>query len=128
MRVIAIIVVILGLASLVFGILYLTQASSAEKEVADSIAPLPLADVNAKYDAAKAAAAGQAAKEADQLKVANPSNTYLYLSAQRTSLGLAKANIGTAKMVRTTGIVDIIVGFGLVLAGFALLRKVQSAA
>ena len=128
MRVIAIIVVILGLASLVFGILYLTQASSAENEVADSIAPLPLADVDAKYDAAKAAAEGQAAKEADQIKAYNPSSTYLYLSAQRTSLALAKANIGTAKMVRTTGIVDIIIGLGLILGGFALLRKAQSTA
>ena len=42
MRVMAVIVVILGLASLVFGILFVTQAASAEQEIADSIAPLPL--------------------------------------------------------------------------------------
>jgi hypothetical protein len=128
MRALAVIVIILGLAALVFGILFIPQASSAEKEIADSIAPLPLNQVEAKYDAAKAAATAQAAKEADQIKVANPSATYLYLSGQRTSLGLAKANIGTAKFVRLNGIIDILVGLGLVLAGLGLLRKSQSAA
>jgi hypothetical protein len=125
MRVIAICVIILGLAALVFGILFIPQASSGEKEIADSIAPLKLSEVNANYAGAKAAVTAQAAKEAD---LTNPSAKYLNLAGQRTSLALAKANIGTAKMVRTSGIIDILLGLGLILGGFALLRKAQSAA
>ena len=48
---------------------------------------------------------------------------YAYLSAQKVGLGLAKANIGTTKVVFTVGIIEIIIGFGLVLTGLILLRK-----
>ena len=54
MRVIAIIVMILGLASLVFGVIFITQASSAEKQIAESIQPLRLADVESRYEDVKA--------------------------------------------------------------------------
>jgi hypothetical protein len=128
MRVMAILVIILGLATLVFGILFIPQASSGEQEIADSVAPLKLSEVNDHYDAVSAAFNQYMAKEepAIQTHTAEASATYNYLSAQRALLGLAKANMGTAKMVRTTGIVDIIAGLGLVLAGLALLRKAQS--
>jgi hypothetical protein len=125
MRILGVIVTILGLAAIVFGILFIPQASSAEKQIADSVAPLQLDQVNDKYDAV--------ATKYDQIKMAEepniqggkaaPSATYNYLSAQRALLGLAKANIGTAKFVRTNGIIDIIAGLGLVLTGIVLLRK-----
>jgi hypothetical protein len=114
---------------LVFGILFTTQAASAEQEIADTVAPLTLDEVDAKYDAVKA--------KVDQIKMAEEpgiqggtaaaSSTYNYLSAQKVGLGLAKANIGTASFVRTTGVVNIILGLGLVLAGLGMLRKAQSA-
>lgn len=128
MRVIAVIVVLLGLASLVLGILFLTQASSAEQEVANLIAPLKLAELDAKYDAVKAKADAMKATEEPQIQAgqAMPSAMYNYLSIQRTSLGLARANVGTASFVRTTGIINIILGLGLVLAGVALLRKASA--
>ena len=128
MRVISVIVVILGLASLVLGVLFITQAASAEQEVADLIAPLPLADLDAKYDAVKAKADAVRATEEPQIQAgqAMPSAMYNYLSVQRTSLGLCRTNIGTASFVRTTGIINIIIGAGLVLAGLALLRKASS--
>lgn len=130
MRALAVIVVILGLAALVFGILFIPQASSAEQEIADSVAPLTLDQVDAKYDAV--AVKYNAMKAAEEPKIqagqAAPSDTYNYLSAQRALLGLAKTNIGTAKFVRLNGIIDILVGLGLVLAGLGLLRKSQSAA
>jgi hypothetical protein len=130
MRAIAVIVIILGLAALVFGILFIPQASSGEQEIADSVAPLKLSEVDAKYDAV--AAKYDAMKAAEEPKIqagqAAPSVTYDYLSAQRALLGLAKANIGTTKFVRLNGIIDIIVGLGLILAGVGLLRKIQSAA
>jgi hypothetical protein len=129
MRVMAILVILLGIATLVFGILFIPQANSGDKEIADSVAPLKVSEVDAHYDAvsAKYDQAMMAEEPAIQMGQAMPSAMYNYLSAQRALLGLAKANIGTTKMVRTTGIVDILAGVGLVLAGFALLRKAQSA-
>jgi len=39
MRVLAILVIILGIAAIVFGILYIPQANSARQKVADSLTP-----------------------------------------------------------------------------------------
>ncbi len=120
MRAIAIIIVILGLASLVFGILFVTQAASAQNEVAESIAPLPLDQLDDQYDAVKA--------QYEQMKAAGaqPDAQYNYLYATKVGLGLARANKGTANAVRVNGVVDICVGLGLVLAGLGLLRKTQA--
>ncbi len=119
MRAMAVIVVILGLASLVFGILFVTQAASAEQEVADSIAPLPLAQLDATYDAvtaqyvqARAAGAGT-----------TPNPDYNALYGNKVGLGLARSNVGMASAVRLNGIIDIILGLGVILAGLAMLRK-----
>ena len=51
------------------------------------------------------------------------SATYNYLSAQRALLGLAKANVGNVNAVMMNGIVDIILGLGLVLTGFVTFKK-----
>ena len=117
MRAIAIIVIILGLASFIFGILFVTQASTAENEIAESIAPLPLDQLDTQYDAVQA--------QYEQMKAAGaqPSIEYNYLTIQKTGLGLARANVGTAQSVRVNGVVDIIVGLGLVSAGLGFLRK-----
>jgi hypothetical protein len=130
MRALAVIVIILGLAALVFGILFIPQASSAEKQIADSVAPLTLDQVDAKYDAVAVKYDALKAAEEPQIqaKTAAPTINYVYLSAQRALLGLAKSNIGTAKFVRLNGLIDILVGLGLVLSGLVLLRKSQSAA
>ena len=130
MRAIAIIIAILGLAVFVFGILFVAQAGSAEKEIATEIQPVTIAEVNAKYDAVKAKQLALAATEEPLIQTgkAAPSAIYVYLSGQRTSLALAKSNIGVAKFVRTSGTVNILLGLGVFLAGVWLLRKSQSAA
>jgi len=130
MRILAVIVIILGLATLVLGVLFIPQANSGEKEIADSIAPLTLDQVDGKYDAVSAKYNEQKAKEEPNIQAgkALPSDIYNYYSAQRALLGLAKTNMGTVKAVRTNGIVDIVVGLGLILGGFVLLRKNASAA
>ena len=129
-RWIAIVVVVLGVAGLVFGIIFIPQASSAEQEIADSIAPLAIAEVDAKYEVVKTSQQAQAAIEEPgiQAQTAAPSTTYNYLTIQRTSMGLARANIGVAGLVRTSGIIGIIVGLGLILAGVGLFKKGQSVA
>lgn len=130
MRALAVIVIILGLAALVFGILFIPQSSSGRQEIADSVAPLSLDEVEAKYDtvAAKYNALKTAEEPNIQAGQAMPSAMYNYLAAQRALLGLAKANIGTVNFILLNGVIDIIVGLGLVLAGFTLLRKSMSAA
>ena len=117
MRAMAVIVAILGLASLVMGILFITQAASAEQEVADSIAPLPLDQLDAQYD--------QVTAQYNQMKAAGmqPDANFNYLYGNKVGLGLARANVGTASFVRTSGVLDIILGLGLILAGLAMLRK-----
>lgn len=117
MRTIAIIVMILGLASIIFGILFVTQASAAENEIAESIAPLPLNQLDAQYDTVKAQY-GQM-----QAAGAQPSTDFNYLTIQKTGLGLARANVGVAQSVRMNGIIDIVLGLGLSLTGLGLLRK-----
>ena len=128
MRAIAIIVVILGLASLVFGILLVTQAASAQNEVTESIAPLPLDQLDAKYDEVKAKqeAIKMAEEPAIQAGQALPSPMYNYITVQKVGLALARTNAGVANSVRVNGLVDICVGLGLILAGLGLLRKVQA--
>jgi len=116
MRAMAIIVVILGIASLVVGILFITQAASAKNEVAESIAPLPLDQLDDTYDQVKAGI--------KQIEEAG-GTPELAMKLQKTGLGLARANVGTADAVRVNGLVDIGVGLALVLAGLVLLRKTQ---
>jgi hypothetical protein len=125
MRVLGILVILLGLVGVVFGILFLPMANSADQEIADSIAPLTFDQVNPKYDAVSAAYDAQKALEEPQIQAgeAAPSSYYAYLSAQRGLLGLAKANIGTAKLVRYLGILSVCIGAGVAVAGFMILRK-----
>jgi ABC-type dipeptide/oligopeptide/nickel transport system permease component len=119
MRILALLVVILGIATLVFGIMFIPQASSAKQEVVDSLSTgVTLDNLDAKYDQVFAL-----------VKSTQPNDPlYLTYFAQRTSLGLARANVGIAKMANTVGIVDIILGVGLVFGGCALMmRKSQGA-
>jgi len=122
MRAIGIIVLILGVAGLAFGVLLIPQAYSAEDEIAESIAPLPLDQVDSQYDAVKA--------KYTQMKEsgAPPSVEYNYLTVQKTGLGLTRSQIGLASLTRTIGMINIILGVGLVLAGIGLMRKGQSSA
>ena len=124
MRVLGIIVIILGIATLVFGIMFIPQASDAKQKVADSLTSgVTLDNLDATYDQINGAF--------DQLKAGGmPSSDpqYVMVLGQRTSLGLAKSNVGVAKVLQTMGIVNIIAGVGLVLAGCALMmRKTQAA-
>jgi hypothetical protein len=129
MRIMGVIVVLLGLAGIAIGAIFIMQAASAEQEIEVSVNPITLSEVEPKYDAVKAQAdmLKMAEEPGIQAQTAQPSPMYNYLSAQRASLGLAKANIGTASFVRTTGIINIILGAGLVLAGVGVMMKARSA-
>ena len=126
----AIVVVVLGVVGLVFGIIFITQAGSSEKEVAESIQPVTLSELDATYEAVKTKQmAIRAAEEPNiQAETAAPSAMYNYLTIQRTALGLARTNVGLAGFVRISGIIGIIVGLGLILAGAGLFKKGRSEA
>jgi hypothetical protein len=124
-RISAVLVAVLGVACLVFGVMFIMQASSGEQKIADEIKPLVINQVNAKYGEVAAQLGTLAAAEEPKIQAgtAAPSAMYNYLSIQRTSLGLARANIGLVQFVRTSGIASIIIGVGLVLAGAGSFRK-----
>lgn len=125
MRILSLVTLILGLAAVIFGVLFVFQANSGNNEIITSIAPLTLDQINPKYDAvsAKYDQVKMAEEPAIQGGTALPSAMYNYLSSQRALLGLAKANIGTVKAVRMMGYVNIGVGIALVITGFAMMRK-----
>ena len=128
MRLCSIVVSLVGVAALVFGIIFITQAGSSAQEVADSIQPVTLAELDGRYEAVKVQQMATRAAEEPQIQAgtAAPSSTYNYLTIQRTALGLARTNVGLAALVRTNGILDILVGIGLVLAGVGLFKHSQS--
>jgi hypothetical protein len=123
MRIVSILVAVLGLFVLVLGIVFLTQAGSAEKQIADEIQPLKVADVNTTYDGVKAKQMQLAQKEGAAIQAGNPSGTYTYLTLQRTSLGLTRSNLGIARFTRTAGIVNIILGAGVLLLAIGMLTR-----
>jgi hypothetical protein len=125
MRILSLVVIILGIAAMAFGVIFVLQANAGNDEIIASIAPLTLDQVEPKYDAvsAKYDQVKTAEEPAIQGGTAAPSAMYNYLSSQRALLGLAKANIATVKVVRSNAFVTIGVGLGLVLAGFATFRK-----
>ena len=120
-----IIVALIGVAILVMGIVFMVQANTAKKTVANEISPITLSNLNAQYNTVEAAQEKQMAAEEPGIQAgqAAPSAMYNYLSAQRALLGLAKSNMGTSGFVMMSGTVDIILGIGLALIGVALYMK-----
>jgi hypothetical protein len=125
MRVIGAIVIILGLAVLVFGIIFLPQASSGDQEIAEAVTPLTLDEVSGKYDvvAEKYTQIKNAEEPGIQAQTAMPSAMYNYLGQQRALLGLAKSNMGTTTFIRMMGVVNILIGAGLIMTGVVVYRK-----
>lgn len=113
----ALFIAIVGVVALVFGIMSIIEAGNAEQKVLDEITPMGLAigDVNATYGQASAAL-GQAMQSGDPETIQSAQLT-------KTSLGVIRSNIGTIKFVRNTGILEIVLGAGLVLASVGLFLK-----
>ena len=113
MRVIGAIVLILGVAAIVLGVVFIVQANAGQQEIVDQIAPLQISEVDNRYD--------QVDMKVSSMEQTDP--TYTSYFSQRTSLGLTRSNIGNVKAVRMNGILDIGIGAGLVLTGAALFLK-----
>ncbi|HEX9896219.1 MAG TPA: hypothetical protein VGA85_00965 [Dehalococcoidales bacterium] len=121
---ISLLIIVVGAVSLVFGIVFIVQSGSAKQQIADDITPLTLDQVDAQYDAVVLQHEAIMQKEPlVRAGKAEPSATYNYLTIQRTSLGLTRSNIGQADFIRTTGIIDIILGVGFLFSGAFLMQK-----
>jgi hypothetical protein len=120
-----IIVALIVVAILVMGIVFMAQANTGKKTVADEISPVTLSNLNAQYNNVEAAQEKQMAAEEPGIQAgqAAPSAMYNYLSAQRALLGLAKSNVATSGFVMMSGTIDIILGIGLALIGVVLYMK-----
>jgi len=107
---------------IVFGVMFILEASSSRDTVANELqaSGLTIATVDAAYDQAKAGLA--------QALAAGAAGTESAQSAgwQKASLGLAKSNIGTIKFVQNSGILTIVIGVGLLLTGMGLMKKTNA--
>jgi hypothetical protein len=128
--IVALIVSIIGVASIVLGIVFIMQAGSGMQQIADEMAPVKIADIDATYDSIAAKHGQMAAMEEPKIQAgqAAASATYNYLFNQRNSFGLARTNVGVVNFIRTSGIVDIVLGSGLLLAGIMLFQKTPAKA
>lgn len=126
MKTLAIIVVILGLASIVMGIIFVLNSGTARDEVAESIAPVTLADLDGRYDQVKSAQMQTAQAEGAAIQQGNPSSTYVWLTLQRTSLGLARSNVGIADLTMIMGYLNIVIGIGLIIVSLGMFRRANA--
>jgi hypothetical protein len=113
MRILSLVTIILGIAAIAFGLIFVFQANAGNDEIAASIAPLPMDQVESKYDEVFAMAKN----------VPQTDPSYLMITGQRTALGLAKANIGNVKAIMTNAYITMGLGLGLVLVGIVSFRK-----
>ena len=127
-RLAGILVLLIAVASLVFGVMFVIQGNDGRQTLINDLSPLPLDQLDAKYDTVKAGAKALAAVEepAIQAGTALPSAKYAYYSALRTSLGLARTNAGLTQFIITSGYVAIAVGVGLALVGATLCFKAKA--
>jgi len=108
----AALITIIGVAAIVFGVMFIMKAGDSEERVAKEIAPLQISQVNATY--------GQIS---GQIKAATDPAKVQQLTLQKLSLGLAQSNIGTIDFVKNSGILNIVLGAGFVLSGLAMFMK-----
>jgi cytochrome c biogenesis factor len=105
-------VAVIGVACVVFGVMFVMQSNTSLETIANEIKPLQISQVDATYEQVKLA-----------LTVATDPAQVQTLTMQKTSLGLAKSNIGTVQFLKNSGFVNIVVGAGFLLTGVGLIRK-----
>jgi len=118
-NIVSILLAVIGVVCVVFGVLFIMSANSGKQTVVDELTAsgVTVDNINDKYDQAKAGlaqalAAGTAGTETAQS-----------LGWQKASLGLGKSNLAMVDFVQKSGILTIVIGAGLVLAGWGLMKK-----
>jgi hypothetical protein len=128
-NILSILVTVIGIVCIVFGVLFIMQAGDSRTIVVDELAAsgLTTGTLDATYDqvkgalaqytaANKAAAVGSAAATGSSEAM----QSYGY---QKAILGGAKTSLTTIGFVEKSGIVTIVIGLGLALAGLGLMKK-----
>jgi hypothetical protein len=118
-NILSLLVIVIGVVCIVFGAMFIMQSASSRDTVIDELAAsgITAETLDAAYDQAKAGlaqatAAGEAGIETAQS-----------IGWQKSSLGLAKSNLTTIDFVQKSGILAIVIGAGLSLAGAGLFKK-----
>lgn len=137
MKVVSIIVVILGLASLVMGIIFISQAGSAKSKVMDMIigenapnfqykegklVPQPDNLIDTGKEIEQSAEALRSYRWAMGKPVNLQNQPQVNFLAFETGLNLATSNLGLARIIQLIGIVNIVLGLAFVLSGLAICR------
>jgi hypothetical protein len=128
MRALAVVIAVLGVFTLAIGVVFITQAASGEKTLSDQLQmglqPLAIGDVQAAYDKATSEMVQMKPSELQQLAAGKSvSANYLNVVNQVTALGLSRSNIGILQATRMNGIIDVVLGASLVMAGVVLLSR-----
>jgi hypothetical protein len=111
---IALTIAVVGVVCIVFGIMGIMGAGNSEQEVADELAPVTIANLDDTYDQISAAYSAVRGTDSPEESV---------LLGKKTSLGLARSNIGTIDFVRNTSILEIVIGAGLVIASIGFFKR-----
>jgi hypothetical protein len=111
---IALSIAVVGIVCIVFGIMGIMGAGNSEQEVADELAPVTIANLDDTYDQISAAYSAVRGTDSPEESV---------LLGKKTSLGLARSNIGTIDFVRNTSILEIVIGAGLVIASIGFFKR-----
>jgi hypothetical protein len=122
----SILVALVGVAAIVFGVLFMMQANSSRTTLANELAPVTLANLNATYDQVKAGlaqASAAAAAATDPAVKAATNEKVQDLGWQKAGLSAAKASRGTIDFVQMSGILAIVLGVGFFTTGYLAMKK-----
>ena len=123
----SILVAVVGVAAIVFGVLFIMQSNSAKATLVDELnaSGVTLDTLDAKYDAAKAGIAQASAALATAPDAAKAAINEKIQDAgwQKASLSAAKASLGTINFVQMSGILSIVLGVGFVFTGYLAMKK-----
>ena len=114
LKMIALTIAVVGIVCIIFGIMGIMGAGNSEQEVADELAPVTIANLDDTYDQISAAYSAVRGTDSPEESV---------LLGKKTSLGLARSNIGTIDFVRNTSILEIVIGAGLVIASIGFFKR-----
>jgi hypothetical protein len=116
-NVLSVLVAVVGVVCIVFGVLFILQAQDGRATLVDELAAsnITLDTLNTAYDQANTGL-GLAMQSGDDEKIQDA-------GWQKASLAVAKSNAGVVDFAQNSGILMIVIGAGLIFAGWGLMIK-----
>ena len=114
-NILSVLVAVVGVVCIVFGVLFIMQAQDGRTTLVDELANsnITLETLNAAYDQANAGL-GQAMQSGNEEAIQSA-------GWQKASLAVAKSNAGVVDFAQNSGILMIVIGAGLIFAGWGLI-------